>query len=121
MVDGVATGQQLVDTTSALGNSAAFFSLLVDEGFVAAVSSPAKTPSALVQSAPRKELVRSVCIMVSDLLGPNGDSLTLKLEKARSNEEFARQVEVCRDVISDMVGKKKGEQFWNAVLEKLSA
>lgn len=122
MVDGTATGEQIVETTAVLGNSAAFFSLLVDEGFIAPLTSASPTATtAAVEIAPSKELVREVCHMVSELLGPGADSLTIRMEKARSIEEFAKLVEQSRDVIGDMVGKKKAEQFWNAVAGKLPA
>ena len=123
MVDGAVTGEQIVETTVGLGNSAAFFSLLVEEGVIEAIA-PASTQaagkSAPVPNAPPKELVQFVSHLVTDLLGPTGDSLTLRLEKAGSIEEFAKHVEHCREVVENAVGKKKGDQFWAAVVEKLS-
>jgi hypothetical protein len=119
MVDGKNSGEQLVANTAALGDSAAFFSMLVEGGFIEAVA--AASPATGNVKVPPRELVRKVCHLVSDILGPAGDSLTLKLEKAASLEEFASHVEQCRDVISNAAGKKKGEQFWNTVLESLSA
>jgi hypothetical protein len=120
MVDGKNSGVQLVANTAALGDSAAFFSMLLEGGFIEAVAGSSTAAAGNVKTPP-KELVRKVCHLVSDILGPAGDSLTLKLEKAASLEEFAKQVEQCRDVISNAAGKKKGEQFWNTVLESLSA
>ncbi|MFZ2162328.1 MAG: hypothetical protein WAW02_08940 [Sideroxyarcus sp.] len=124
MVDGTATGAHIVETTAVLGDSAAFFSLLVDEGFIAVnASAPSRVPeeSAAAGNAPPRELVNFVSRQVTDLLGPAGDSLSLRLEKARSIEEFAKHVEQCRDVVENAVGKNKADQFWNAVMAKLSA
>lgn len=124
MVDGSATGEHIVETTTVLGNSAAFFSLLVDEGFIEAIASTsaqATGKAAPAPNAPPKELVSDVCHMVTELLGPSGDSLAMRLEKADSIEEFAKHVEQCRDVVENAVGKKKADQFWNAVAAKLSA
>jgi hypothetical protein len=124
MVDGSATGEQIVETTAVLGNSAAFFSLLVEEGFIEAVvsaSTPAAGKAATAPNVPPKELVSAVCHLVTDILGPSGDSLTMRLEKARTLEEFAKLVEQCREVVEGSVGKKKGDQFWNAVAEQLSS
>jgi len=124
MVDGMATGEHLVETTAILGNSAAFFSLLVEEGFIETLgltSTQAAGKSAPAPNAPNKELVHFVSHLVTDLLGPTGDSLTLRLEKAGSLEEFAKHAEHCREVVENAVGKKKGDQFWAVVVEKLSA
>lgn len=121
MVDGTLTGEHIVETTAVLGNSAAFFSLLVDEGFIAPATAPATGKSAAGPNPPPKELVHFVSHLVTDLLGPGGDSLTLRLEKAQNIEEFAKHVEQARDVIENAVGKNKGDKFWNAVMEKLSA
>jgi hypothetical protein len=124
MVDGIRTGDQIVETTAVLGDSAAFFSLLVEEGFVepgSAEVEPTAEYSASVPNVPPKALVQSVCRLVSDLLGPAGDSLTMRLEKTRTLEEFAKQVELCRGVVENAVGKKKGDQFWDEVMAQLSA
>lgn len=124
MVDGKNSGEQLVANTAALGDSAAFFSMLVEGGFIEAVAASSLAATAAPTEnvkAPPKELVRKVCHLVTDILGPAGDSLTLRLEKAASLEEFAKHVEQCRDVISNAAGKKKGDLFWNTVVELLSA
>lgn len=124
MVDGKSSAEQLIANTAALGDSAAFFSMLVEGGFIEAVagSAPAAAGAAAENvKSPPKELVRKVCHMVTDILGPGGDSLTLRLEKAASLEEFAKHVEQCRIVIDSAAGKKKGDQFWNTVLESLPA
>ncbi|MDO8990689.1 MAG: hypothetical protein Q7U91_13780 [Sideroxyarcus sp.] len=122
MVDGMRTGDQVVEMTAVLGDSSAFFSLLVEEGFVepAASAAPAAEKAVSVSNAPPKALVQGVCRLVTDLLGPAGDSLTLRLEKTRTLEEFAKQVEMCRSVVENAVGKKKGDQFWDAVVAQLS-
>lgn len=123
MVDGVSSGEKIVETTAGLGNSAEFFSLLVKGGFIAAAGNNAAVSqhSATGTSAPGKELVRNVSHLVTDILGPAGDSLTVRLEESRSHEEFARQVELCREVIESSAGKKKGEEFRAAVASLMSA
>jgi hypothetical protein len=121
MVDGMATGEHLVETTAILGNSADFFSLLLEEGFIEPLGPASTQATGKPAPAPNKELVHFVSRLVTDLLGPAGDSLTLRLEKAGSLEEFAKHAEHCREVVENAVGKKKGDQFWAAVIEKSSA
>ena len=118
MVDGKTDTAQLLANTATLGDSTVFFTMLVEGGFIqpAAASAPVQTVK-----PPPKDLVRAVSWMVTDIMGPGGDSLTLRLEKAASLEEFAKQVEQCRSVIENAVGKKKGDMFWEAVLKQLSA
>lgn len=117
MVDGTVTGQQIVETTAVLGNSAEFFALLVEEGFIAAAAPAAGSAQSNPETnAPHKDIVRSVSRLVTDILGPAGDSLTVRLEKSRSLEEFAQLVEQCREVIENSVGKKKADQFLAAVV-----
>lgn len=116
MVDGTASGEQIVETTSILGNSADFFSLLVEEGFIAPMSSGASVSGGeAVAGAPSGELVHAVCQLVSELLGPDGDDLAMRLEKTHTLEEFAKQVGACCEVIDAALGKKKGDQFRSAV------
>lgn len=123
MVDGKTGTEQLLANTAALGDSATFFTMLVEGGFVEAVAPSVASASAPAQNvkAPPKELVRTVSHLVIEILGPAGDPLTMRLEKSLSIEEFAKQVEQCRNVIESAVGKKKGDAFWNTVLEQLSA
>lgn len=121
MVDGKANAEQLVANTATLGDSSAFFAQLIEGGFIETVASAAvPLPTPKVKTPP-KELVRKVSRLVTDILGPAGDALALRLEKAVSLEEFAKQVEQCRSVIDEAAGKKAGDSFWNNVLEQLSA
>ncbi|MDO8926613.1 MAG: hypothetical protein Q7U94_06860 [Sideroxyarcus sp.] len=126
MVDGKTGTEQLLANTAALGDSATFFTMLVEGGFIEAVASSvasAAAASAPAQNvkAPPKELVRTVSHLVIEILGPAGDPLSMRLEKSLSIEEFAKQVEQCRNVIESAAGKKRGDAFWNTVLEQLSA
>lgn len=123
MVDGKTSGAQIVANTAALGDSAAYFRLLVEEGFIEPVAASARESSeapAQDVKKPPKALVQEVSHMITEILGPAGDSLTLRLEKSPSLEDFARLVEQARGVIESSAGKKKGDQFLNQVLGKLS-
>lgn len=124
MVDGKATGDQIVENTAVLGNSAAFFQMLVEEGFIEPVTTPGRTGTARTSSQdvkkPPKALVQTVSHLVTEILGPVGDSLTLRLEKSPSLEDFAMLLEQARGVIESNSGKKKADQFWNDVRDNLS-
>jgi hypothetical protein len=118
MVDGKTSAEQLLENTAVLGDSAAFLKMLIEEGFI---KINASTASESTVKVPSQQLIHGVSALVLDILGPGGDQLCVRLEQARSMEEFAKQVDQCRTVIENSFGKNKSDKFWGEVLKRLTA
>jgi len=62
---------------------------------------------------------RFACRTLMTLLGPSGDDLTALVEKAKGAAELATTLEKCRQIVQDMVGKRKADEFWVGVSARL--
>jgi len=62
---------------------------------------------------------RFACRTPMTLLGPSGDDLTAMVEKAKGAAELATTLEKCRQIVQDMVGKRKADEFWVGVSARL--
>jgi hypothetical protein len=138
MVDGKTTGRDLIARTAQLGDSAAFFTRLVEEGFVeaataVAVSAPAapSRPPAAAKVAPPaqapsagvplpREVVQLASRKLADLLGPSGDVFAARLEACRGRDDFIKQLEKCREVIAGVAGKQAADKFWEELSARLA-
>lgn len=138
MVDGKTTGRDLIARTVQLGDSAAFFSRLVDEGFIealvtAAASAQATASRAVVAakaptageapdagSALPRELVLQASRKVTELLGPSGDVFAARLEACRTRDDLLKQLEKCREVVAGIMGSQAADKFWEEFSARLA-
>lgn len=75
---------------------------------------PPGAPSSLAVSIPPSELAsrkRDATRAINDLLGPMGESLSLKIEKARTGEEFKQVLEAALQVIASARGRSEAAAF----------
>lgn len=75
---------------------------------------PPGVPSSLAVSIPPSELAsrkRDATRAINDLLGPMGESLSLKIEKARTGEEFKQVLEAALQVIASARGRSEAAAF----------
>jgi hypothetical protein len=71
-------------------------------------------PSTLAMSIPPSELAtrkRDAVRAVNDLLGPMGETLSMKIEKARTGEEFRQVLEGALPVIAGARGRDEAAKF----------
>lgn len=138
MVDGKTTARDLIARTAQLGDSAAFFTRLVEEGFVeaaaaVAASAPAapSRPLAAAKVAPLAQapgagaaLPRDVVMLASrkiaELLGPSGDVFAARLEACRGRDDFIQQLEKCREVVAGVAGRQAADKFWEELSTRLA-
>jgi hypothetical protein len=59
------------------------------------------------------------CRTLLTYLGPGADDLTAKIEKCKTVEELRTRLESCRDVVQGIAGKRKADEFWQGVSERL--
>jgi hypothetical protein len=90
----------------------------------APAASPAPPPP--VQPAPAaqpqpsvQEAVRFARRFVLDALGPQGDALVEAIEKCRTLPELRLALGKCRDALQVGAGKRKAEEFWSGVEQRL--
>jgi hypothetical protein len=142
MIDGKATGAQLLEKFAAYPNSAEFLQLLEDGGYIAplqggalpSASAPAAAATAPVQGAPagaptpapaaagaggigaaKRFMVRTL----HEVFGPDADSLTGKVDQAQTAADLRQLAEKHRDLIASMGSRRKAEAYWQGIQEVL--
>ncbi len=118
-------GEQAVDALLGKlpGDGVTLLNELLRDGFIAAARG--NVPASPTESLPGiaagntaefdLETVKHRAVRTIDaLLGPDGESLALAIERSDTKAEFARQAQRTRDVISQLAGQRKADQFWAA-------
>lgn len=139
MIDGKATGAQLVKKLAAFPNSAEFLQLLEDKGHIAALGEDASapepvsaTPAAAApvgSTAPRgprpegqvglgaaKRFMRHT---LHEVFGPDADALTGKVDVAQTADDLRALAQKHRDLIASMGSRRKAEIYWQGIEELL--
>lgn len=118
LIDGKASGAQLLDKFASYPNAAEFLQLLEDGGYIEALAgsaAPAASPAATATTAAEPGLAEAKRLLVQTLLevfGPDADQFTGKVDNARSLAELRVLGEKYRDLIADFGKRKKSEAFW---------
>jgi hypothetical protein len=83
-------------------------------------SPPPAQPATAAQPQPSvQEAVRFARRFVLDALGPQGDALVEAIEKCKSMPELRLALGKSRDALQVGAGKRKAEEFWNGVEQRL--
>jgi 2-oxoglutarate dehydrogenase E2 component (dihydrolipoamide succinyltransferase) len=80
----------------------------------AAAPAPAAPPQPSIPEA-----VRFARRYIADALGPNGDMLVEVIEKCKTVHELRIAMEKTRDALQAGAGKRKAEEFWNGVAQRM--
>lgn len=115
LIDGKASGAQLLDKFAAYPNAAEFLQLLEDGGYIAAVAGAPPAASAAAPAQEEPGLAEAKRLLVQTLLevfGPDADQFTGKVDAARTRAELRAVGEKYRDLIADFGKRKKSEAFW---------
>jgi hypothetical protein len=134
LMDGRRTDRELATLTSALGDTEELLQALLNLGFIEAVTSPRKsaslpaptasnTPSPAAASsdlgaamaAPLSKARSFASRRLNDLLGPAAAELCMKLEAARTKEEFRDALRRVEIILREVVGAKRAEQYVSEV------
>ena len=122
MVDGSATAGDLVAKFSGIAGVETSLATLVEQGFVeikgtrAAASAAAPAGAAAPSSPPavtetRAQALAKLTRLLHDALGPDADSLTSRLEAARSGAEFLAAAERCADTLAALTNPARAQPF----------
>ena len=118
-------GKQAVDALLGKlpGDGVTLLNELLRDGFIAAAlgnvpASPAESlpdlatgvAAGFALETAKHQAVRTI----EALLGPGGESLAVAIERSDTKAEFARQAQQTRDIISQVAGQRKADQFWAA-------
>jgi len=127
MVDGVATVGEILAKFGGVPEIGAALDTLARDGFVEVkglkggaatvpaaaapvTASPAAAGPATVPHT-RGEALSALTRFLHDNLGPDADLVTGRLEKAKTQAEFAAAVERCADMLGAMRGQQKAQLF----------
>jgi hypothetical protein len=123
MVNGKATAGELARKFEQLGDIGPLLQGLIAQGFVvegagapAGAAPPPARPAAPAPGAPGlgdlKRAQVELCMHLRNVLGPDADALTAKIEACRTIAELRSYFAVQRDSLNEWLGKSKAQQFW---------
>ena len=115
MVNGRATAAELAKKFEQIGDVSPMLQQLAAQGFIeAAGGAPAAAASPAASGGPAdlKQVQVALCVQLRNLLGPDADVVTAKIEACRSLAEVRTYLGENREMLSDWLGKGKGAQFW---------
>ncbi|MBL8515537.1 MAG: hypothetical protein JNM76_01095 [Betaproteobacteria bacterium] len=124
MVDGMHSVEDLAAKSASPEDAMTQLQSLWTDGFVepadgsVSAGQPAPTPVAsapLTTARSLEALQRAASRAISDLLGPEGENMALRLERTKSVEQFLVEAQRTREALKDYVGARKAEAFWNAL------
>lgn len=105
MVNGKATAGEIARQFEKVGDVTPLLQQLLEQGYVAESEA---APSA----AELKRAQLELCSHLSNLLGPDADPITGRLEKCKSVAEMRQFLQERRAVLDQALGKTKSGQFW---------
>ncbi len=122
LVDGNSTAGDLVAKFSGLPGVETSLDALVAQGFVEIRGTPAAAPAGAPAAAAappgagavtetRAKALAALIRLLHDALGPDADSLALRLETARSPAEFLAAAERCADALAALATPARAREF----------
>jgi hypothetical protein len=121
VVDGTSSAQTLASKSVSGDDAMAILQSLWTEGFIepagafAGASVERETAPAPVSGQSLEELKRKASHAIESLLGPSGENMALRLEKAQTMEAFLAEAHKTRDTLRQFAGQRKSDQFWAAL------
>lgn len=115
MVNGRATAAELAKKFEQIGDVSPMLEQLAAQGFIeAAGGAPAGAASAAAPggAGELKPAQLALCTQLRNLLGPDADVVTAKIEACKSLAEVRAYLAGNREMLDDWLGKSKGAQFW---------
>lgn len=122
LVDGRRNTRELATLASGFGDVEELLQPLLNQGFIEPVADrkPAATAATPATPAGAKAApfvqARSVAVRrLTDLLGPSAETLCIKLEAARSADEFRAALKRVEAILREAVGAQRAAQFLSEV------
>lgn len=122
LVDGQASAAAVAGRAGHLADPLASLQSLWTEGFVEPVGGAAAGPAprSVPADAPAgaeslDDLKQRASAAIGRLMGPGGDGLALKLERAGSRAELVAEAHKAREALRAFLGPRKADEFWNSL------
>lgn len=123
MVDGASSAEQLLAKTAHVDDGVDILQSLWKEGFIepagafagASLEEQQEVPIAVPQGRSLKELQRLASHAIENLLGPEGETMALRLERTTTMEQFLAEAQRTRDTLQKFAGARKADAFWAAL------
>ena len=122
MVNGKATAAELAKKFEQIGDIGPMLDQLVAQGFAAEAGAPGAAPAAAAPARPTtgpaaglgdlKRAQVDLCMHLRNVLGPDADLITAKIEACRTLDELRAYFEAQRGTLDEWLGKSKGAAFW---------
>lgn len=124
LVDGKRTADELAKLAGALGDTGQLLGLLQQHGYIEEVANTAPAP--LTTSAPAplaaarrvatlQEAQRFAVRRLTDIMGPTGETLCLRIEATRNAQDFMQAVRTAEKVLRDFGGSELATNFMREV------
>ena len=122
MVNGKATAGELAKKFEQIGDIGPMLDQLVAQGFAAeagAAAAAAAPPRARPSTGPAagpgdlKRAQVELCMHLRNVLGPDADLITAKIEACRTLDELRAYFEAQRGTLDEWLGKSKSAAFWS--------
>lgn len=120
VVNGKTPVAELVRKFEVMGDITPMFERLVAHGFIAETQAreETRTAEAAAPAANFQDMRAQLSMALLDALGPDGDSITAKLESCRSVQELKNYIDSKRPLLEPALGRR-GEPFWKKAKELL--
>jgi len=112
MVNGTATAGGLAQKFGA-ENAAAMLQQLLTQGFIEESAAAGTAPAGGADKL--KQAQREICSSLSEMLGPDADAVTEKIEACNTLADVRAFLEMRRGMLNEWMGKAKSAQFWAKV------
>ena len=120
VVNGKAPVAELVKRFEMMGDITPNLERLVEHGFIAEAQAAAIawTAETAAPAADFKDVRAQLARAMLDALGPDGDSITARLEACHSAQELKNYIDTKRALLEAALGRR-GEPFWKKAKELL--
>lgn len=126
MIDGKLNGTQLLEKFAGFANCSELLQLLEDGGYIEARQAAAAGPAAaaalpeLATAAGLRDAKRLTIQVLHEIMGPDADTFTPRVEAALTAAELRAHAEKFRDIFIDLGKPKRAAVFWQAIEQLLT-
>ena len=115
MVDGRANAAAIAAKAAHIPDGMALLQSLWTEGFVEPVGAAVAEIAPIGGGRPLEELKRAACRAIERLMGPDGDAIALRIERAATPEAFLAEAAKARDALGAFLGPRQAAEFWRSL------
>ena len=115
LADGRSNAAALAEKAAHIPDGMALLQSLWTEGFLEPVGAVVEEVAQPPSGRPLGELKRIASKAIERLMGPDGDTIALKLERAPTHEAFFAEAARAREALGAFLGPRQAEEFWKSL------